>query len=85
MENDYAMLDCGKNIFAIDVFEIYVFGILHYYYLLNVIQIVIYIYLNFFVFCLLRAAPVAHGGSQARGRIGVVAAGPRHSHSHARS
>ena len=35
----------------------------------------------FFVFCLSRAAPVAHGGSQARGPIGAVAAGLHQSHS----
>ena len=34
-------------------------------------------------FCLFRAAPTAHGGSQARGRIRAVAAGLRHSHSNA--
>ena len=34
-----------------------------------------------FVFCLYRAAPVAYGGSQARGQIGAIAAGLRHSHS----
>ena len=39
----------------------------------------------FFFFCLLRATPVAYGGSQDRGRIGAVAAGLRHNHSHARS
>ena len=37
--------------------------------------------LLFFVFCLFMAAPVACGGSQARGRIGAVAAGLPHSHS----
>ena len=48
--------------------------------------------LNFFFFflggghfvCLFSAAPTAYGGSQARGLIGAVAAGLRHSHSHAR-
>ena len=37
----------------------------------------------FFVFCLFRAAPVAYGGSQARGLIRAVAAGlcQRHSNS----
>ena len=39
----------------------------------------------FFVFGLLRAAPMAYGGSQARGRIGDIAGGLRHSHSDARS
>ena len=41
-----------------------------------------------FCFCLLsffRAALTAYGGSQARGLIGVVAAGLRHSHSNAGS
>uniref|UniRef100_A0A5G2Q932 HECT-type E3 ubiquitin transferase n=1 Tax=Sus scrofa TaxID=9823 RepID=A0A5G2Q932_PIG len=36
-------------------------------------------------FCPFRAAPAAYGGSQARGRIGAVAAGLRQSHSHAGS
>ena len=39
----------------------------------------------FFVFCLLRAAPVAYGGSQARGLIRAVATGLHHSHSNAAS
>ena len=40
-------------------------------------------YYYFFVFfCLSRATPTAYGGSQARGRIGAVASGLRHSHSH---
>ena len=36
-------------------------------------------FLSFFFF---RAAPAAHGGSQARGRIGAAAASLHHSHSH---
>ena len=32
-----------------------------------------------------RAAPTAHGGSQARGPIGAVVAGLHHSHSNTRS
>ena len=36
-------------------------------------------------FCLFEAAPMAYGGSQARGLIGAVAAGLRHSHSNTRS
>jgi len=36
----------------------------------------------FFFFCLFRAAPMAYGGSQARGLIGAVATSLRHSHSH---
>ena len=36
-------------------------------------------------FCLFRAAPKAHGGSQARGLTGAGAAGLHHSHSHVRS
>ena len=39
--------------------------------------------LNFFFFCLFRAAPAAYGGSQ--GLTGAVAAGLCHSHSHAGS
>ena len=39
----------------------------------------------FFVFLFFRAIPMAYGGSQARGPIGVVAAGLRHSHSNAGS
>ena len=35
----------------------------------------------FFSFCLFKAAPMAYGGTQARGRIGAVAAGLCHSHS----
>ena len=34
-----------------------------------------------FIFLSFRAAPKAYGRSQARGRIGLVAAGLRHSHS----
>ena len=43
--------------------------------------------INFF-FCLFAiswVAPAAYGGSQARGRIGVLAAGLHQSHSHATS
>ena len=36
-------------------------------------------------FFFLRAEPTAYGASQARGRIGAVAAGLRHSHRHSRS
>ena len=35
-----------------------------------------------FSFCPFRAAPVAYGGSQARGPMGTSAAGLHHSHSH---
>ena len=35
----------------------------------------------FFFFVFFRAAPVAHGGSQARGLSGAAAAGLSHSHS----
>ena len=38
-----------------------------------------------FFFCLFRAVPAAYGGSQARGRIGAIATGLRHSHSNTRS
>ena len=36
--------------------------------------------LFFFFFCLSRAAPEAYGSSQARGRVGALAAGLHHSH-----
>ena len=39
----------------------------------------------FLFFCLFRAAPMAYGGSQARGRFGAVASGLHHSHSNAGS
>ena len=38
-----------------------------------------------FFFCLFRAAPAAYGGSQARGQIGAIAGGLRHSHSNSGS
>ena len=41
--------------------------------------------LFFFFFSLFRAVPVAHGGCQARGQIGAVAANLHHDHSNARS
>ena len=40
---------------------------------------------SFCLFAFSRAPPVAHGGSQARGPLGAVAAGLRQSHSNARS
>ena len=47
-----------------------------------------YYFVVLFCFCLFvfsRAAPVAYGGSQARGLIGATAAGLRQRHSYARS
>ena len=46
------------------------------------LYIYLFIYFLFFVFL---AAPSAYGSSQARGRIGAVTVGLRHSHSNARS
>ena len=43
------------------------------------------IYLFTYFFLLFRASPAAYGGSQARGRIGAIAASNSHSHSNARS
>ena len=40
---------------------------------------------DFFFFGLFRAAPTTYGGSQARDRMGAVAAGLHHSHSNAGS
>ena len=47
--------------------------ILHFIYVFFIIIIII--------FAFSRATPMAHGGSQARGLIGAVAAGHSHSHS----
>ena len=44
-----------------------------------------HLFISFFIFIFSRAAPVAYGGSQARGPIGATAAGLHHSHSHAGS
>ena len=44
-----------------------------------------FIYLFYLFICLFKATPEAYEGSQARGRIGAVATGLHHSHSHARS
>ena len=41
--------------------------------------------LFFCLFGLFRAAPMAYGGSQAKGQIGAAAAGLHHSHSNAGS
>ena len=38
-------------------------------------------FIFYFYFAFSRATPVAHGGSQARGRVGAVAAGLHQSHS----
>ena len=43
------------------------------------------LFISFHFILLLRVAPVAYGGSQARSLIGATAASPRHSHSNARS
>ena len=49
------------------------------------IDFIFYFILFYFIFLLFRAEPAPRGGSQARGQIGVVAAGLRHSHSNAGS
>ena len=43
--------------------------------------ITLHIPLFYFIFCLFRAAPMAYGSSQARGRIGAAAAGMCYRHS----
>ena len=54
--------------------------------LFHVLLYFIFYFLTFFgLFDFPRATPVAYGGSQARGRIGAVAAGLHHSHSIAKS
>mgnify|MGYP007125349976 CR=1 FL=1 len=45
----------------------------------------VYFILFYCLFAFSRAAPVAYGGSEARGLIGAVAAGLHQSHSNARS
>ena len=48
----------------------------------------LYLFIYLFIYCLFAiswAAPAAYGGSQARGRIGAVAASLRKSHSNAGS
>ena len=50
-----------------------------------VLIVCLFIYLFTFVFCPFRAAPAAHGGSQARGPIGAAASGLHHSHSNSGS
>ena len=49
-----------------------------------ILFIYLFIYLSIFL-AISWAAPVAYGGSQARGRIGAVATGLRQSHSNAGS
>ena len=51
----------------------------------NVLCVIIFFFFFFFFFLSFRAAPVACGGSQARGRIGATAASLQHSHSNVRS
>ena len=46
---------------------------------------ILFLFTYFLCCCLFRAALAAHGGSQARGRIGTLAAGLHHSHSNTRS
>ena len=46
---------------------------------------ILYQYIFFLSFCLFRATSAAYGGSQARGRIGAVAASLHHSYSNTRS
>ena len=45
-------------------------------------EIFIFNFYLFVYFALFRAAPTAYGGFQARGLMGAIAAGLRHSHSH---
>jgi len=51
------------------------------YYYLKFLFLDKYVYFFLSFFCLFRATPVPHGGSQARDPIGAVVAGLRHSHS----
>ena len=47
--------------------------------------VVVCVLFFFFFLCLFRAAPMAYGGSRARGLIGATAASLCQSHSHSRS
>ena len=49
------------------------------------VSFLIYFFFFFYFLLFLWAAPAAYGGSQARGRIGAVAAGLRQNHSNAGS
>ena len=53
--------------------------------LVYILILIIPFLFQFLLFCFLKAAPVAYGSSQARGQIGAVATGLRHSHSNAGS
>ena len=55
-------------------------GILVFYLFLLFLKIFFMFYFYLFIY-FFRAAPMACGGSQARGQIGTVAAGLHHSHS----
>ena len=44
-----------------------------------------FLFVCLFLFCPFRAVPAAYGGSQARGRIGAIAASLLQSHSNTRS
>ena len=50
----------------------------------NHLQKFFFLKILFIYLCLFRAILMAHGGSQARGQIGAVAAGLHHSHSNTR-
>ena len=41
-----------------------------------------YLFIYFCLFAISWAAPAVYGGSQARGQIGAIATGLRHTHSH---
>ena len=49
------------------------------------ISLFFFFFFFFFFFVFSKAAPMAHGGSQARGPVGAVATGLRQSHSNTRS
>ena len=50
----------------------------------NIASLGSFLMVSFVCFCLFRAASAAYGSSQARGGMGTVAAGLRHSHSNAK-
>ena len=51
----------------------------------ELLNLFLFYFIFFIFFCLFRAAPVAYGGSQARGLIGATDANLHHSHSNTKS
>ena len=76
IEMNYLEFFCVGNSSLSHIKRLYVFII----YILYIYFILFYLFIC--LFAISWAAPAAYGGSQARGRIGAVAASLHHSHSH---